>query len=227
MGEDCLLGYKYRRSTGDRDHRDNAGLRTAMKEHKPLIYLQGIEQGHYLVFLPVYIVNDDPNASVFTVDVSQALEAGGDPDGLSDEIVGPGRRYVLALARRRLHQEVFRSRVLRAYEQACAVCRLRHMELLEAAHILPDTHPLGEPIVANGISLCRLHHGAFDSNILGIRPDLRVELRMDVLREKDGPMLEHGLKGFQDKRITVPSARNQKPRREFLEERYASFRRAG
>jgi hypothetical protein len=28
--------------------------------------------------------------------------------------------------------------------QCCAICRLRHDELLEAAHILPDGHPLGE-----------------------------------------------------------------------------------
>jgi hypothetical protein len=41
--------------------------------------------------------------------------------------------------------------VLRAYQQCCAICRLRHDELLEAAHILPDGHPLGEPVIPNGL----------------------------------------------------------------------------
>ncbi len=38
---------------------------------------------------------------------------------------------------------------------------------LEAAHILADSEG-GTPIVPNGISLCRIHHGAFDHLILGI-----------------------------------------------------------
>jgi putative restriction endonuclease len=45
--------------------------------------------------------------------------------------------------------------VLQAYETRCALCQLRHGELLDAAHILPDTHPSGRPVVPNGLSLCR------------------------------------------------------------------------
>jgi putative restriction endonuclease len=48
------------------------------------------------------------------------------------------------------HEKTFRQRVLRAYQERCAICRLRHRELLEAAHILPDGDPRGEPIVSNG-----------------------------------------------------------------------------
>ena len=39
-------------------------------------------------------------------------------------------RYVTSLVRRRLHQRSFRERVLRAYRDQCALCRLRHQELL-------------------------------------------------------------------------------------------------
>ena len=135
------------------------------------------------------------------------------------------RRYVTTATRRRLHQHAFRQRVLRAYTEHCAVCRLRHVELLEAAHILPDTHPRGAAIVPNGLALCKLHHAAFDANIRGIRPDYTVDLRLDVLEEIDGPMLKHGLQGFQGQRLrVVPSAARLKPNREFLEERYALFR---
>ena len=61
------------------------------------------------------------------------------------------------------------------------MCRLRHEELLDAAHILPDMHPLGQPIVPNWLALRKLHHAAFDVNIVGARPDLVIEIRQDVL----------------------------------------------
>jgi putative restriction endonuclease len=125
-----------------------------------------------------------------------------------------------------MHQQAFRERVLHAYREHCAVCRLRHYELLEAAHILPDTHERGEPIVSNGLSLCSLHHAAFDSNILGITPDLLVDIRGDILEEIDGPMLVHGLQEFQGKKILVPRSEIHHPNREFLAERYDLFRKA-
>ena len=103
------------------------------------------------------------------------------------------RRYVTRLVRQRLHQQAFRKRVLDAYREHCAICRLRHQELLEAAHIVADRDPEGEPKVSNGLALCKLHHAAFDCDIIGVRPDYVVEIREDVLEEIDGPMLQHGL----------------------------------
>ncbi len=98
---------------------------------------------------------------------------------------------------------VSRQRDLLAYQTQCAICRLRHAEPLEAAHILPDDHPKGEPIVPIGLAICTLHHAAFDRHILGVRPDLVVEVRHDILREPDGPMLKHRLQRFQGSQIAV------------------------
>ena len=82
-----------------------------------------------------------------------------------------------------------------AYNESCAVCSLHHRELLDAAHIIPDSDPLGRgvPVVANGLALCKIHHAAYDANILGIRPDYVVEIHHRLLDEIDGPMLRHGL----------------------------------
>jgi putative restriction endonuclease len=175
----------------------------------------------------VFIVGDDPARLAFSVavDLKETVAiSGAEPAGALAE----GRRaYVTRLTQQRLHQQGFRKRVLRAYQERCAVCRLRHSELLDAAHILPDGHPRGEPIVPNGLSLCGLHHGAFDRSLLGIRPDLTVEVRPDILRETDGPMLVHGLQGFHGAKIIVPSRAELKPKEEFLAERYELFRRAG
>jgi putative restriction endonuclease len=224
VGPDGLLRYRYRGV--DPRHHENEGLRRAMATNTPLVYFHGIERGHYLPQWPAFIVGDDPGALTFTVamDEPQALRE----DLTADAVEGVRRLYVTRLARHRLHQVAFRQRVLRAYRETCALCRLRHRELLDAAHILPDTHPRGEPVVPNGLALCKLHHSAFDANIIGVRPDLVVEVRDDVLREVDGPMLEHGLQSVHGERLLVlPRAAAERPDPDLLAERYELFRAAG
>ncbi len=49
---------------------------------------------------------------------------------------------------------------------------------------------------------------------------------MDILREEDGPMLQHGLQEFQGKSIDRPRSRALWPRTDFLAERYKEFRQA-
>lgn len=76
--------------------------------------------------------------------------------------------------------------------------------------------------------MCKLHHAAFDRNIVGIRPDLIVEVRNDILDEVDGPMLGHGLQDLQGRKlVVVPSRRDHRPDATALAERYESFRAAG
>ena len=71
---------------------------------------------------------------------------------------------------------------------------MRHQELLDAAHITPDSDAEGEPVVSNGVALCKLHHAAFDRFFFAIRPDY-VDRGAAVRPccESDGPMLVVGL----------------------------------
>ncbi|HYV41009.1 MAG TPA: hypothetical protein VEO02_04375 [Thermoanaerobaculia bacterium] len=62
--------------------------------------------------------------------------------------------------------------------------------------------------------------------ISSCRPDLVVEIREDIQREKDGQMLLHGLQGLQGSQILIPTRRDLQPDRAFLAERYAIFRKA-
>ena len=126
-------------------------------------------------------------------------------------------------ARQRMHQSAFRERVLRAYQTQCSLCRLRHEALLDAAHIVPDTEPMGEPTVRNGLALCKIHHAAYDRMFIGIRPDRIVVIRRDVLEETDGPMLQHGLKDMHGAKIHVPRSAKTRPAGEFLEWRFNRF----
>ena len=190
------------------------------------IYFFGTVPSQYLPVWPVFVVGDDVTSLTFSVQVDEPVVVTADaPLEVRDE--DARRSYQTRITVQRMHQATFRQRVLKAYQLTCAVCHLRHAELLDAAHILPDGHPLGEPIVANGLALCKLHHAAFDTNIVGIRPDLVLEVRPDVLLEIDGPMLRHGLQGTHGERIRVPANPNLQPRPAFLEERYDLFRKAG
>jgi putative restriction endonuclease len=219
VGGDGSLRYKWRGT--DPNHPDNRALREAMRSQAPLAYFYPVARGVYQAIYPVYLVNEDPAAHEFAVDLGQLAD--------QDEHDGESaleRRYTRRLTLQRLHQVLFRPRVLRAYESRCALCRLRHAPLLDAAHILPDHHPHGEPVVPNGLAMCKIHHAAYDANIIGIRPDRVVEVRHDILTEIDGPMLRHGLQEMHGEQILLPRSRRDHPDPVRLEERYAAFRTA-
>lgn len=126
----------------------------------------------------------------------------------------------------RVHQKGFRNKILQAYRNQCALCRLKHVELLDAAHIIGDREDHGDPIVQNGLSLCKIHHAAFDHNIIGINPNYQVVVRQDILEEVDGPMLRYGLQSLNNSRLILPSHRHDWPDRERLEQRFDSFLKA-
>ena len=65
------------------------------------------------------------------------------------------------------------------------MCALRHAQLLDAAHIVPDREEHGIAAARNGLALCKIHHAAYDSFVLGIGPDLVVEIHADLLHEID------------------------------------------
>ena len=95
------------------------------------------------------------------------LEARGDGSPHSVRITETPRAAALgsvtrtaALVRGSITAKFRQQDALTAYAGSCTVCRLRH-----------------------------IHHAAFDSNILGVRPDHVIEIRADVLEEVDGPML--------------------------------------
>lgn len=134
------------------------------------------------------------------------------------------RAYATVQAKQRLFQHTFRDIVLHAYQEQCAFCRLRHTELLDAAHIIPDREDEGKPIVNNGMSLCKIHHAAFDENIIGIRPDHVIQVNERVLREVDGPMLKYGIQQMHNEPIILPKSRKEWPDEEKLKARYEQFR---
>lgn len=224
IGPDGYQRYKWR-GTDDAAY-DNVALRYAMEQSKPLIWFLGMSPGIYMPVYPVWLVGEEPDDHQFVVALEDDMR-----EQWTDRVFHPAdlalrRQYAEATVKRRLHQPAFRIRVLRAYGGSCALCRLRHPELLDAAHIKEDSDG-GEPVVPNGVAMCATHHRAFDANVLGIRPDYVVQVREDVMEEQDGPTLLHTLQGVHGEKILLPRQRGAHPDPNLLEERFERFRKAG
>ena len=221
FGDDGLLRYSYRK-TGP-DHHDNVGLRNAMLRGLPLVYFHGIIRARYVAVWPVFVVEDSRSTGKFSIAVDDHSQTNLSQSQRLREDTLLRRRYVTVQARHRLHQRAFRERVLRAYQHQCSVCRLRRDELLDAAHIAPDSEPEGVPSVSNGLALCRLHHAAFDRFFVGVRPDYIIEIRPDILHDRDGPTLKHAIQGLHHQRIALPRRKSNHPDIDLLTERYERF----
>lgn len=220
-GPDGLHRYKLRRDLQGTP--ENVSLRTAMQEQLPLIWFVGIQPGIFNAIAPVFLIAEETEQDQFVLamtDDQRNIQPGSPVEAVL-------RRYLISETKRRLHQPAFASRVMLAYDTKCAVCTLAHRELLDAAHIVPDKDPLGLPVIQNGLALCKIHHAAYDKNVLGIRPDYVVEIHQRLLTEIDGPMLTHGLQGHHGERLRqLPRARAERPDPSRLEQRYAEFQAA-
>ncbi len=218
VGADGL--YRYKMRGDDPNHFENRALRAAMLERLPLIWWLGVQGGGYSALYPIYLVDEERAVLQFVVDIDAVPQ----PD-----ITWPSAEleldasYRQQLTKLRLHQRPFRAAVLRAYRTSCAVCSFRHSDLLDAAHIQEDGAG-GRPIVTNGLTLCKMHHAAYDRRILGITADYEVRINAEVLHEVDGPMLRHGIQEFHGKQLMVlPQRRTERPDRSLLDQRFQAF----
>jgi putative restriction endonuclease len=218
--------YRYKWQGSDPEAHDNQALRSAMVRGKPLAWFVGVAPGEFIPVFPVWLVGEEPDEQSFVLAFDELMRDEFQPFTLNHPVdLAARRQYATATVRRRLHQPVFRRRVLTAYGSACAMCHLRHENLLDAAHIKEDSEG-GQPIVPNGVAMCAIHHRAFDGNVIGIRPDCVIEVRQDVLDETDGPTLRFALQGVHGIDLAVPRQMAARPDVGLLEERYERFRAA-
>jgi putative restriction endonuclease len=214
-------GFLYAYRGGPVDQPDNRALRAAHASAVPLVYFVATRPGHYRANYPCFVEADLPGERRVLVTPGKMVGPldEREPVPLSDSIE---KRYAVRQTRVRLHQARFRGVVLPAYRERCAVCRLKELRLLDAAHIVADANPLGTPAVSNGLSLCSIHHRAFDEELVGISPDYVVHVSRRLLDDDDGPMLDV-LKGFQGKTIELPRRKAWQPDRDLLASRFDAF----
>lgn len=218
VGE-SLFAYDYRAGSTDGD---NKKLRRAYELGLPIILLRTIRPGTFVPVFPVYVLRDDFENRQFVLALDESLRFVADPLHLKPI----EREYAIRAIKQRLHQPEFRGRVMLAYEQKCTVCSLRHGRLLDAAHIIGDDKAHGIPVVANGLSMCKIHHAAYDADLLGITPDHVVRINSGLMQEMDGPMLTHGLQEMDGRSITLPKRPADRPSKDRLAERFEEFKKA-
>jgi putative restriction endonuclease len=216
--EETPDGFLYAYRAGSVDGADNRALLEAHALQVPIVYFVGTTPGRFLPMYPWYVAENRPEERRVLLTPGRRTPMGS-PRPLDDIIE---RRYAVVERRVRLHQWRFRGIVLPAYDHRCTICSLREERLLDAAHILADLQEHGEAVVPNGVSLCSIHHRAFDQDLIGISPDYEVHVARSLMDEEDGPMLEV-LKTFDRKRIHLPSRRSHRPDRERLALRFERF----
>lgn len=216
--------FLYRYQGEDPNYWTNRAVRRAFELQRPLIYLYGISPGVYDPIFPCYVTEDLPSGLSFhlTPDLETMRPL---PSQLPPQ-VGVQRAYAMRAIKTRLHQRRFRELVVDAYGCRCSICRLRHWQLLDAAHIIPDREERGLAEIPNGLALCRIHHAAFDAHILGVDAERKVHIRRDILEERDGPMLQHGLQEMDGHSLAVPRDERLQPNRDYLAERFERFKAA-
>jgi putative restriction endonuclease len=222
--EETTDGFAYAYRAGPIDQPDNRALRAAYTLQVPLVYFVGTRPGWYRPEWPVFVTGDDPLTRRVTLTPGRMVGPYDEREPLlpSDPIE---RRYAVRETRVRLHQARFRARVLPAYANQCTICRLKETRLLDAAHIAPDAELTGEPTVNNGLSLCSIHHRAFDEDLVGVTPDYEVRVHPRLLEDEDGPMLAL-LKDAHSTTIVLPRRQASRPDRHLLAVRFEQFQSA-
>ncbi len=219
--EETPDGFLYAYRKGSIEIADNRALLAAHDLRVPLVYFYGTRKDWFHPIYPTYVTENLSHERRVLLTPGDRTPMG-KPQPLIDSVE---RRYAVVEKRVRLHQWRFRGLVLPAYRSRCTICALKEERLLDAAHILSDSEARGEPAIPNGLSLCTIHHRAFDQDLVGISPDYDVHVSRSLLEEDDGPMLDL-LKGFHRQPIHLPQRRTWRPDPERLAIRFERFRSA-
>jgi putative restriction endonuclease len=214
-------GFVYAYRAGAVDQPDNRALRATYELQVPLVYFVGTRPGWYRPEWPIFATSDDPSSRSVTLTPGRMIGPYDEREPrLPEDPIE--RRYAVRETRVRLHQARFRARVLPAYANQCTICLLKETRLLDASHIVSDADNAGEATVSNGLSLCSIHHRAFDEDIVGVSPGYEVRVHPRLLDEEDGPMLAL-LKDAHGTLITVPRQPASRPNRKLLAARFERF----
>ena len=109
------------------------------------------------------------------------------PDEVNDSVISnvtEVRQTTVISVKKKIRDNSFKSRVLISYSNRCSFCGVQ-LKLIDAAHIVPVQHD-GTDETSNGISLCALHHRAYDRNLVSFNSDYQIiynSKQFDKLKE--------------------------------------------
>lgn len=137
-----------------------------------------------------------------------------------DGIVNKERKSIISQIVRKYREYDFRRRVLNAYGHQCAACGVQ-LELIDAAHIIPVAEPTSTDETTNGIAFCKLHHAAYDRNLMSFDHRYRIEVSDRQIERLTDANLSGGLRQFQRNlrdAIILPADRRDYPNPDYIKQ---------
>jgi putative restriction endonuclease len=127
------------------------------------------------------------------------------------------RRRLVETVSRLSRLTTFRRLVLFAYGNRCAIPRVQ-LKLVDAAHILPVGAPGSSDHVRNGLALSPTYHRAFDTSLIYLDEEYRMQMNAVKLKELAALQLDGGVEAFKAPlgRIFLPPDKNQWPAPDFI-----------
>jgi len=136
-----------------------------------------------------------------------------------EEVADKTRRTIIRTIATKFRAANFRDNVLRAYGHKCAFCQVQ-LALLDAAHIIPVSAPNSTDEIVNGLALCKLHHFAYDSNLVSFDEAYRIQLSKRRLDELVAKGLDGGLSAFKSNigtSLILPRNKAHHPKASYIE----------
>ena len=203
-GYEVFAAWDIGRHAGQDSHSPSAQIKegTLQQAHTHRFAVQSRDNREIAVaFRPEFLVEYALHATELhrTGQANEDYLALNDVDALTDAdidaIADPKRRKVIATIVRKYRASDFRQRVLGAYNRRCSMCGIQ-LELIEAAHIVPVASDEGNDDTNNGIALCKLHHAAYDRNLVCFDERYRIEVSDSAVTQLHEARLDGGIAKF-------------------------------
>ena len=166
-------------------------------------------------YLGLYIENSDFIHSATTRSLRRIVsEYGSTPiDSTPIRRITVSRRRIKITHTQYTRSPRFRAEVLSAYDNRCAMCEIQ-LDLIEAAHLVPHSHPDGTDLINNGVALCALHHKSFDTSLVYIDEDYTIKINDVRYKYLVKIGLNNGIRRFRrnlNRRLALPQDFSKHP----------------
>jgi putative restriction endonuclease len=130
------------------------------------------------------------------------------------------RKIIVGQIARKYRAADFSKRVLGAYSHRCAACGIQ-LRLIDAAHIIPVAATTSTDETKNGIALCKIHHAAYDRNLISFDERYKIEVSDSEVANLTVNKLVDGLVAFKKNlrtAILLPYDNRDYPPAEYITE---------
>lgn len=177
-----------------------------------------------VAFLPMYLADYALSSSSLHKsgkahrDLSLLNDLDAVTDDEIDDVANATRRTIIRTIVTKYRSAKFMEKVLGAYGHKCAFCQIQ-LSLIDAAHIIPVASSESTDEVINGVALCKLHHFAYDANLISFNERYRIEVSQMRIHELLASHMAGGVAEFQNamrETVHLPNKAHQHPSPKYI-----------